>query len=232
MLIEAIVQNDAEAVEAQGLGIDRLELVSAISEGGLTPSYGTIKRVLDSVSIPVQIMIRPHSHHFVYNESDLQIMYEDIRSIVDLGRGNAGIVIGALNEDKTINEKVLEEIISIAPELDITFHRAFDEVASQIDAYKTLLKYKQHVKRILTSGGEDNCEAGLDSLVELVKLATETDGPVILPGAGLAPANIEKIHQAVQANQYHFGKALRSEQSFALGFDKGAINKVQEATAL
>src|SRR5690625_5204391 len=121
MKIEVIVQNGYEAIEAESLGVDRLALVSAISEGGLTPSYGTIQQVLKSVSIPVYIMIRPHGFHYNYQKGDLEIIYEDIRKIVDLG-GNK-IVMGALNEDHTIDEKVLENVITISPHLEITFHR-------------------------------------------------------------------------------------------------------------
>ncbi|EGA91383.1 copper homeostasis protein [Planococcus donghaensis MPA1U2] len=53
-MIEVIVQNEQEAVEAEKLGAGRLELVSSINEGGLTPSFETIKQVLNSVAIPVQ----------------------------------------------------------------------------------------------------------------------------------------------------------------------------------
>lgn len=225
MFIEAIVQNADEAIQAQNLGVDRLELVSAINEGGLTPSYGTIKQVLKSVSIPVQIMIRPHSHHFAYNNSDFQIIYEDIQNVLHLG--GTGIVFGALNEDKTINEQMLADIIRISSLLDITFHRAFDEVSSQVDAFQVLTKYKQNVKRILTSGGTANCDAGKYQLQELIKLTNEVNGPKILPGAGLSPHNIEAIHQTVHADQYHFGKGIRLEQSFANGFDEQALAKIK-----
>lgn len=225
MLIEAIVQNEEEAIQAQNLGVDRLELVSAISEGGLTPSYGTIKRVLQSVSIPVQVMIRPHSHHFVYNKSDLRIMREDVQNVLDLG--GVGIVTGILNEDHTINEKALEDLLGLSPNLDVTFHRAFDSVPSQKDAYRTLAKYRKQVKRILTSGGESDCVAGMMMLSELVELARETGGPNILPGAGLSPSNIGMIHQRVNANQYHFGKAIRIKQSFAYGFDEQALHEIK-----
>lgn len=226
MFIEAIVQNGEEAIQAEKLGVDRLELVSAIAEGGLTPSYGTMKQVLNSVSIPVQIMIRPHSFHYVYSEGDLQIIHEDIRSVLALG--GTGIVFGALNKDNTINERVLADVVSISDTIDITFHRAFDEVPSQRDAYLTLAKYRHQVGRILTSGGEANCLAGKSSLADLVKLAAETAGPNILPGAGMSPDNMEDIHQAVHADQYHFGKALRNENSFANGFDETALSKVKK----
>ncbi|WP_100010169.1 copper homeostasis protein CutC [Lentibacillus sediminis] len=225
MFIEAIVQNKEEAIQAEKLGVDRLELVSAISEGGLTPSHGTIKQVLESVSIPVQVMIRPHSYHYVYTADDLAAIYEDVRNVVNLG--GTGIVFGALTKGHTINEQVLSDIIEIAPELDISFHRAFDEVPSQEDAYRTLENYRKNISRILTSGGEANCSDGKNNLRELVKLSEKLDGPKIMPGGGLSPNNIEMIHHTVGADQYHFGKALRIESSFANGFDERAVGFVR-----
>lgn len=226
LFIEAIVQNKEEAIQAEKLGVDRLELVSAISEGGLTPSYGTIKQVLGSVSIPVQVMIRPHSYHYVYTADDLAAIYEDVRNVVKLG--GKGIVFGAFTKDYTINEQVLRDIIEIAPELDISFHRAFDEISSMEDAYRTLVNYSKNVRRILTSGGEANCTDGNNNLKELVRLSEKLDGPKIMPGGGLSPNNIEMIHLTVGADQYHFGKALRIDSSFANGFDEWAVRFVRE----
>lgn len=224
MTIEVIVQNGEEAIEAEQLGADRLELVSAISEGGLTPSYGTIKQVLKSVSIPVYIMVRPHSYHYNYQKDDLEIIHEDIKNILSLGGTN--IVIGALNEDNTVDEKVLESVMGISPNLEITFHRAFDETASLSEAYHTLVNYKEQVKTILTSGGSANCLTGQQKLSELVKEAKSIDGPQIMPGAGLSLHNIHEIHKVVQAKQYHFGKAVRIDQSFTKGFDEKVMNEL------
>lgn len=226
MKLELIVQNGRDAIEAEKYGADRLELVSAIGEGGLTPSYGTIKQVLNSVSIPVYIMVRPHSNHFYYTESDLEIIKEDVRQIIELGGKN--IVFGALNDDNTINEEMLQTVIDLAPDAEFTFHRAFDETVSVIEAYRTLAKYKDHVKSILTSGGEENCLLGKDSLSELVKESTKLSGPKIMPGSGLSPQNIKEIHDVVNAEQYHFGKAVRIERSFAQGFDQALIKDIKQ----
>src|SRR5690606_41427216 len=99
MLIEVIVQTKEEAVEAEKLGVDRLELVSAISEGGLTPSYGTITHLLRSVSIPVQIIIRTHSYHFEYTKSELDTINEYIRHVIELC--DTGIDCLAIHHDKS-----------------------------------------------------------------------------------------------------------------------------------
>ncbi|MDV2684265.1 copper homeostasis protein CutC [Alkalihalophilus lindianensis] len=224
MLIEVIVQNEREAMEAEELGADRLELVSSIEEGGLTPAYSTMKRVVRSVSIPVQVMIRPHSRNFFYEEADKATISKDIYELLSLG-GNR-IVLGALNKDYTVDESLLDEVIHYYDELDITFHRAFDHVASQIEAYKILVSYKKNIQRILTSGGESNCWKGRDRLRKLVELSLELNGPVIIPGAGLTGENFEKIHACVGAEEYHFGSGLRKNRLFAEGFDKNTFYKI------
>ena len=93
-------------------------------------------------------------------------------------------------------------------------------------AYRTLAKYKENVKTILTSGGAADCVSGQQELAALVREAKSIKGPQIMPGAGLSLHNIQVIHQIVQANQYHFGKAVRVDQSFAKRFDKKVMNQL------
>lgn len=225
MPIEVIVQNGAEAIEAEKMGADRLELVSAMAEGGLTPSYGTIKQVLNSVSIPVYIMVRPHSYHYVYNTYDLDIIYDDIHQILELGGRH--IVFGALNDNGTVNEEVIKNVLHISDKLEMTFHRAFDETPSLLEAYDTLKKYNGQVKTILTSGGAENCKAGQDVLKQLINQNSSGNGPEIMPGSGLDARNIEPIHAALQAHTYHFGKAVRIGQSFTNGYDSTIIDTIK-----
>ncbi|WP_042222010.1 copper homeostasis protein CutC [Oceanobacillus manasiensis] len=225
MQLEVIVQNKQEAIQAEELGADRVELVSAISEGGLTPSYGTIKHVLGSVNIPVQIMIRPHSRHFFYTDEEFHAICDDIQAIQQLG-GNR-IVFGSLNGDHTVNEAMLSKLFHRFPDIDMTFHRAFDEVVSQVEAYETLSKYKRNVKRILTSGGKASCEEGLEQLIKLVGLARDLQGPSIMPGAGLSSENIKRIKQETGSVAFHFGKAVRINQSFANGFAQEELEKIR-----
>lgn len=222
-MLEIIVQNHKDVQEAEKLGATRLEFVSAISEGGLTPSYGAMKKVFEAASLPVYTMIRPHGFSFVYDQADYEIIEEDIRQVLSLG--NQRIVFGALREDGTINETMLKKIIEISPDLEITFHRAFDEAKDQIQAYKTLAKYDQ-VKWILTSGGADTCLKGKDTLRELVTLSKRMKGPEILPGSGLSAENIEEIHNYLSADQYHFGSAVRQDSSFAKGYDQKKVRKI------
>lgn len=222
MKIEVITTSLTDTLQAEKLGIDRVELVSAMKEGGLTPSYGTIKTVLESVTIPVQIMVRPHSFGFVYNESDWQTMKEDISMIKQLG-GNR-IVFGCITNEGEVDEELLTKVINHAPDLDITFHRAFDSALSQIDAYKTLVKYKKNVKRILTSGGKPTAGEGATTLKELVALSKEMDGPSILVGSGVTPDNIGELVGYIQANEYHVGSGARINGDFSQPLDQHKVD--------
>lgn len=224
--LEFIIQNKQDAIEAERHGASRLELVSAISEGGLTPSYGTLKETLGSVSIPINVVIRPHSFHYFYDEGDMNVVLEDVRQVLALG-GNR-IVFGALNPDRTINEEALHSIISLDPNIIITFHGAIDYSTSVIDSYKVLMKYKENVQCLVTAGGEIDGVEGANNLAEMVRLQRQHDGPVVMPGVGLRLSNIEKVHNIIQADIYHFGQGVRKDNLYSNGFDKNTIDKISE----
>lgn len=228
-MIECIVENKEDAIHAEKIGVNRLELVSAISVGGLTPSYGTIKNVLRSVEIPVQVMVRPHPYGFIYDTYDKEVMEEEIAMMAELGHQR--IVIGALLENQKIDTDFFDRLFEKFPSLDVTFHRAFDEVNDQIEAYQTLTFYNRNVKRILTSGRKSSCSEGVRNLYSLVQLQQETNGPEILPGSGLNVENLQEIHETVQAKEYHFGRGVRINQSMEKGFNKKAIAEIKRILA-
>src|SRR5699024_116169 len=151
MVLEVITLTEEDTLEAEQFGADRVELVREMAEGGLSPSEKVIKHVLSKAHIPAQIMVRPHSRGFVYDEADWQAMKKTIETIRTYG--GRRIVIGAITEDQTIDTAFLDRLMTIAADFDITFHRAFDELTDQIAAYKILAQYK-NIKRILTSGGQ------------------------------------------------------------------------------
>lgn len=204
MKIEVIAYSVRDAVNAQLGGADRIELVTGILEGGLTPSYGLIKEVLKEVSIPVHVMVRPHSYSFCYDNHDIQTMITDIRTINQLGA--SGVVLGMLKDSK-VDVKVLETLLSHVDGLNVTFHRAFDEVDDQEMALKVLLKYPQ-IGRILTSGKQENAYEGMHQIRKLVGL-TEGSHLTILPGSGLKLSGLKDFIDQTGAIELHFGQAVR-----------------------
>ena len=59
LLIETCCTTLDEALAAEAHGADRIELCTDLSVGGLTPPRELIREVIDKLSIPVNILIRP-----------------------------------------------------------------------------------------------------------------------------------------------------------------------------
>lgn len=205
MLLEVIATCVEDAIVAEANGADRLELITAITEGGLTPGIGMVQQVVKAVTIPVHVMVRPHSRSFVYGEADVLTMEAEVRAIADAGA--AGIVFGAITAERTIDEAALERMLALAGGLNVTFHRAFDKLADLPSGLRTLLRYPQ-VNRVLTSGGPRPAPQAVPAIRELVEIAGGS--PLrILAGHGLTLETVSRIVAETGVTEVHFGSAVR-----------------------
>ncbi len=209
---------------AEQAGADRIELITAFQEGGLTPSYGLIASVVKELQIPVNVMVRPHSYSFVYGQDDLYTMREDIRTIRELGA--AGIVIGCLTPERKIDIAALEALLEEAKGLDVTFHRAFDEAADLLQAVDVLTGYPQ-INRVLTSGGKTSA---LDAISEISVLVEKTKGTQlsILAGSGLTVESLAGFIEQTGVTEVHFGSGVRYDQDARQPIDPQKIESIKK----
>ena len=218
MIIEVIADSVNDARLAQVAGASRIELISGALEGGLTPSYGLIKAVC-SQRISVNVMIRPHSRSFSYTPEELEIMINDIRVCRELGA--TGVVFGVLTDQNEIDEDALKRLIDAAEGLDITFHRAFDEVTDQIKALRILQTYPR-ISRVLTSGGDEKAITAITRLQQLVK-ESEDSHLNIMAGSGLTADNTAQFLAEVRVEEIHIGSGARFHASFSHSIDPEKI---------
>ncbi|MCB0469252.1 MAG: copper homeostasis protein CutC, partial [Flavobacteriaceae bacterium] len=92
MLLEICANSFQSAKNAQEAGAHRIELCSELSVGGITPSYGLLKKVVETLSIEAFVLIRPRSGNFVYSTAEFEVMKRDIE--VAKQAGCHGIVSG------------------------------------------------------------------------------------------------------------------------------------------
>ncbi|AFT84289.1 copper homeostasis protein [Paraburkholderia phenoliruptrix BR3459a] len=205
VLLEVIATTVADARLAAQAGADRLELITAMGEGGLTPSLGLIEAVVETVSIPVNVIVRPHSRSFVYDADDHAVMLRDVRAVKAAGAN--GVVIGMLNARGEIDREQLARAIDAADGLAITFHRAFDEVRDQRRALDVLLGFDA-VTNVLTSGGKPSV---LDAEATIRDLVREASGShcTVLAGAGLTVDAVAGFVNRTQVQAVHFGSGVR-----------------------
>lgn len=204
MLVEVCANSLESAINAEKGGADRIELCSELGVGGITPSHGLLKAVLEKVTIPVHVLIRPRSGHFTYSKKELKVMLEDIAFCKEIGA--AGIVSGVLKENFRINYQATENLLKASSGMHYTFHRAFDWVPNAEKSLKQLDKLG--VESILTSGQQPTAEEGIPVLKIFNQLSK---GCTIMAGGGINAGNalqfkeigLRAIHFSVTTFQSH-----------------------------
>ena len=154
--MEVCVDNVESFLNAVKGGASRIELCSALSEGGLTPSLGFYQTVKKLSEIPIHILIRPRGGDFLYNDHEVDIMAKDSETFANAGAN--GLVFGCLDKNADIDvvacRKIIENVKKCERDLhynlNLTFHRAFDVSK---DAFKAVDVIEElGFSRILTSG--------------------------------------------------------------------------------
>ncbi|WP_158941455.1 copper homeostasis protein CutC [Granulicella sp. S190] len=206
IIFELCAESLQACLAAREGGADRIELCTALSEGGLTPSHGLIRAAVKRSGLPVHVLLRPRSGDFHYTDDEFAVMCEDLIHARSLGA--SGFVVGILHIDGTVDMERTSELVKLAAPLEVTFHRAFDYTASLEQALEDVIA--SGCRRVLTSGGEPDVLAGADRLMRLVELA---GGRIdVAAGGGLRIKDATALARATRASHFH-GSVRRSEAS-------------------
>ncbi len=195
--------------------LDRIELCSALSIGGLTPSPGLIQRCSAIAGIETHVMIRPRGGNFTYSADELKIMQNDIQIAAELGAN--GVVFGILDRFNEINTAANRQLVKIAKSynMEITFHRAFDLVKNPNDSLKMIIDLG--FNRLLTSGQQEKAIDGIELIEKLYKGANETIQ--IMAGSGIDAKNVEAFIN-LEIDALHFtARTMVAEQPLGFGQD-------------
>lgn len=191
-------------------GAHRIELCASLAEGGVTPSYGTIRLCRESFTVPLYPIIRHRGGDFLYSDQEFEIMKQDVLLCKSLQCD--GVVIGLLQSDGQIDLKRTAVLTALAYPMGVTFHRAFDRCADPLQALEQLISIG--CERILTSGQCPTAPEGADRIARLQKQAANRI--VIMPGSGVRPDNVVAL--AKQTGCVEFHASLRSSVKSKMQF--------------
>lgn len=185
--IEVCAYSLESCIAAQESGADRVELCTAMYDGGTTPSASMIQLARELLHIELYVMVRPRGGDFLYSELEYRQMEMDIlfakKCRVD------GVVIGLLDENGNIDTERTRRLVDLAAPMCVTFHRAFDMTADRHQALEDIIASGCY--RILTSGQKNTAMEGLETLRSL---AIQSDGRIqLMAGSGVNCENALQI---------------------------------------
>jgi copper homeostasis protein len=197
VLLEACLDSLELAVAAERGGAGRIELCDRLDVGGTTPSRELIEGVVKAVKIPVFPIIRVRGGDFFHTDAEVEQMKVDAEMAASAGA--AGIVIGILKPDRTIDAERTRAVMDVAPNLPATFHLAFDVAPDPMAAMETVAEIG--ISRILTRGGGTTA---LDGVEGLRRLVDRSAGRVhVMAGGSVREDNAEEIVKRSGVREIH-----------------------------
>jgi len=226
IVVEICVQGILAVEAAHQGGADRIELCENLAVGGVTPSAGLIAVACAKFDTPIHVLIRARGGDFLYSEQEMEVMARDVELARSLGA--SGVVFGALTPEGSIHRAFVERIIDAARPLPLTFHRAFDEVASPLESLQVLMDLG--VSRILTAGGVGQAIMYQD---QLAKLQHTAEGRVaIAAGGGVTEVDIPLLvnrgirHLHIGSNAWSDGSTNAGRVRHLVATARSALSEV------
>jgi len=206
-MVELCVSSITSIDNALAGGVGRLELCRALKVDGLTPDRPLLEYAATRAHLLVHVLLRPRDGSFVYTPAEVATMVEEIDLVKSYGL--QGVVIGLLDRHGHLPYKELKALCRYAEPLDLTFHRASDQLSEPEQALPMLIDLGFH--RVLSSGGAETALAGLDTLTRWMDIVKGQ--LVIMPGGGINDQNADVLYRRGFTEIHLSAKPYKGEAS-------------------
>jgi copper homeostasis protein len=196
-LFELCVETLRAARAAERGGAGRIELCASLDISGITPGEHLTAAVVQALSIPVHVLVRPRGGDFAYSAAEFAQMRQQVQWVKESGA--AGVVLGVLLADSRVDLERSRELVELARPMKVTFHRAFDEAPDLGEALEAVIATGSDC--LLTSGGAPEVLAGAAQIAQLLRQAG--DRIEIMAGGGLKLASMAEVLERTDVHCLH-----------------------------
>ncbi len=203
MIREACVETLEEALNAEALRADRIELCSDLHMDGLTPSNELIREVKHKLGIPVKVMIRPRPGNFNYSRAEIEEMLGSIAFC--RSEQVEGVVFGVLNSENELDIPAIKTLSISAAPMKVTIHKAIDLTTDPIRELERLIE-AGGIHSVLSSGKAPTAIEGAAMLQRMIFTAGQRI-EIIVAGR-VTFENLGEVSRLIHADAYHGRKIL------------------------
>jgi len=220
MLLEIIVLDPVDAANAVDGGADRLELVSDMAVGGVSPRPATVAAVRAAAAgVPVRVMLRlPAGGFLAPDHTALRRLAKDL-----LAAGAEEFVLGFLDPAGALDAAALDAALGVLGGAPWTFHRAIDHAADRDAAWRAL-DGRPALDAVLTAGSPDGIPAGLAVLLD----EAPDHRALLLAGGGLRESHLPALVGA-GVTAFHCGSAVRPGRDWSAPVAPELVRRLRAA---
>jgi copper homeostasis protein len=209
MIFELAVFHPTSVAIAQACHVSRIELCDNYQVGGLTPSIVNFNFARKNFNGPIMVMIRPQPGDFIYSESTLNKMLDEIKTFDNMGAD--GFVFGCLTSDNYVNTSQLEKLVKATNNKPATFHRAIDDVVDYEKGIQDLINCG--VTSVLTTGKKKSALDGKEVINEMIiKYGQQLN---FIAGGGVRSNNVEEILRDTMIAEIHSAAIINNPDFIA-----------------
>jgi copper homeostasis protein len=221
-LLEVIAVDAEDARRAVSAGADRLELVSSMYLAGLCPSPETVEAVLETVDVPVRVMLRLSEGFGAGGPAGVERLIEAAERL--RAAGAREFVLGWLDERGGADMDAITRVLPALGGHAWTFHKAVDDAGVDREALFRQIRGLPGLDTVLSSGGPVPAGQGADVLA--AEAAREAGlgatGLKLLVGGGLRLEDVAGL-RARGLTDFHVGSAVRVGGSWEHPVDPGIV---------
>ena len=210
-VLEIIVDTVQDAIEAEKGGATHLTVLSHYPSTGVTPSIGMVAQIQRLVSLPLVILVRPHTRNSIPCSQDIETCVSDIKAMNALGIQD--FLIEFIDQENNPNQQAIEMIFRCCASIRLHSHFAWQYSRNRAATIEKLIQLG--FVSIRTSGKTNSNSwfdndvtrsiEGICSIRDLVGKRTS----VYLTG-GITTANVSHLTTSTAIFDLQIGRGVRS----------------------
>jgi copper homeostasis protein len=217
-LLEVVVLHPRDVPGADEGGADRLFMVDAVGDGGLSPEPALVSSVCKETDLPVRVMLRLNDTHTTTG-GELTRLVGLAESYLTVGA--QGVSFGFLDPELGIDTAVCRHLAERLPGVPWTFHRAFDAALELDRAWRQVIGLPG-LDAVLSAGSARGMASGADELTDRAA-ADPTVARLLMAGGGLQGEHVPWLVRA-GVRQFQVGRSVRPGGSWAKAYvDPGHV---------